>query len=680
MAIDDDDEHDRTVKRDRLDPPITDVVAPVERRVKRQAALTVREDVSAPPVPDEDALVVQHYSGAGAVEGTEHTVRRQLDLITQPEGRTAPHQAHSPTDVTPSEGTEQTVKRPVLQPGERPATRARITGAEPGFGFEPTVQRPTQPPPPQDPGVIESTSVRSITSDVDPLIGAMLGEYRVLAPLGEGGVGLVYRGEQPVIGRPVAIKVLKREYAQDPNHTRRFLEEARSVSAARHPGIIDVFSFGQTASGEPYLVMELLEGEPLDVLLKRRGALPVREALGLAIPVLNALSAAHAAGVTHRDLKPGNVFVVKLRDGTTFPKLLDFGLARRGEANAMVRQTSVGGTPLYIAPEQVRGEPVGPQTDLYSFGCVLFELLAGRPPFTAVNLHALLDQHLKLAPPSLRARAPLVSEELERLVYQLLEKDLQKRPVSALEVRDELERLSDALPRRSREEEELSAARRSPLRGPGDEEVSASRRSARSGDEEVSSSRRSPLRGPGDEEVSASRRVTPKKSSSSARLKKVEPEVRPTAQNEVLVPAPAKWPWVLVGLVVLGVVAAIALWPREAPVVPVITRPTPIPVPVPVAKPEPELVPQPEPVVETPQPEPEPEPEPTPTPVKRPKVLHRPAEVKQRWRQLKQRAKGLPDDLRRAAMLQLDEASYCTGNTEACWRELTEIEQTFFKK
>lgn len=496
------------------------------------------------------------------------------------------------------------------------------------IGLEPTSVRRSSPEP------LERTTVRAVSSVSDPLIGQLLGEYRVLAPLGQGGMGIVYRGEQPVIGRPVAIKVLKREFAQDPAHARRFLEEARSVSAARHPGIIDVFSFGETPAGEPYLVMELLEGEALDVLIHRKGTLTPKETIALLIPMLNALSAAHAAGVIHRDLKPGNVFVVRLHDGTTFPKLLDFGLARRGEVGERVRQTSVGGTPLYIAPEQARGEALGPQADLYSLGCLAYEALVGRPPFFEGNLHELLDQHATLAPKPLRPQAPAISAALEKLVLQLLEKDPAKRPASALVVREQLERMRD---------EAVAPTRVRPAQRPS-----------------------RPV------EPVARTAETPALTERTAVLAD-----RPTPADLPAQPSRRPWVFALVGLLALSSLAAAFAFSRERqlppPERPSPRRPAPIPLPEPVEAPAPEpepVVEKPEPPVETPK---------LPAPVRTPRAnKHTARDVKERWRTLKARANELPDDLRRAANLQLEEARFCTGAPEQCWRDLSDIEKTFF--
>lgn len=629
-------------------PPVAKWSSPEVVRGEQRTLRVAKPSFDAPGATqsneddDVDARTVRHASLG--------EVRPAVDPLGEADTSLRP--AYQPT-IAPSVdplGEADTSLRPAYQPSSPPPEDDRI-------GFEPTRVRASRPAPVpwSDSAAAEGsgrrrsaastpfddlgTAVRPVSSDSDPLIGAMLGEYRVLAPLGSGGVGLVYRGEQPVIDRPVAIKVLKAEYARDPNHARRFLEEARSVSAARHPGIIDVFSFGQTPAGVPYLVMELLEGEPLDALLARRGSLPPKEALSLLIPMLNALSAAHAAGVIHRDLKPGNVFIVQLRDGTTFPKLLDFGLARRGEAGAMVRQTSVGGTPLYIAPEQLRGEAVGPRTDLYSLGCLAYEMVVGAPPFTAVNLHELLDQHLTLAPPPLRARAPSVPVEFERLVLRMLAKDPLERPATALEVREQLERI------------QASVATGAPR--------PARPRPARSSDE-VSVSKRGPAR-----------------TAVSQPVMHEEPPVE--------APKRAWWPFALGAVVVLGVVAVLA-WPRPDEVVTEpMPRARPIPAPIPTPVPEPE----PEPVAPEPAPTPPPEVAPpapvevTPKDPKPPVVAkprHTPRDVRKKWRELRQRARALPDDLRRAAELQLDEARFCTAAGDECWRELSDIEKTFFAR
>jgi serine/threonine protein kinase len=282
----------------------------------------------------------------------------------------------------------------------------------------------------------------------DPLIGAQLGEYKVLSRLGEGAMGIVYRGEQPVIGKPVAIKVLQSWFSADPVYVKKLLEEARAISAARHPNIIDIFSFGVASTGQQYFVMECLDGEPLDIHLRQQGGrLEVNEVVELLKQVMAGLSAAHAAGVVHRDLKPSNIFLAKLGDGTRFVKLLDFGLAKRTAPNAGVRPTAnvIVGTALYMAPEQIQSEEVGPWTDLYAVGCIAHELLSGKTAFTGASIVEALDAHMKKAPTPLRQLIPSLPEAIEKLVLELLEKAPSRRPKSAAAVRKTLERIERKL-------------------------------------------------------------------------------------------------------------------------------------------------------------------------------------------------------------------------------------------
>jgi len=280
----------------------------------------------------------------------------------------------------------------------------------------------------------------------DPLIGTKLGDYRVLDALGEGAMGIVYRGVHPVLGRPVAIKVMRDKFASEPAHAKRLLDEARAVAAIRHPNVIDVFGFGKTPFGQPYFVMELLDGDALDAYLKHEGGrLPVEEAIELLAQTAAALAAAHSAGVIHRDLKPANVFVVRLGDDTRFIKVLDFGVAKRGTPGELVRPTgnAMVGTPLYMPPEQAAATELGPYTDLYALGCIAYELLTGRPPFDAESLWALLEKHrVAPVPPVDREGVP---PALNRLILELLEKEPGHRPASAGVVRRALERIGEQL-------------------------------------------------------------------------------------------------------------------------------------------------------------------------------------------------------------------------------------------
>ncbi|MBL8954316.1 MAG: serine/threonine protein kinase [Myxococcaceae bacterium] len=265
------------------------------------------------------------------------------------------------------------------------------------------------------------------TQQHDPLIGATVGEYRVEDRIGEGGMGMVYRGIQPVIGKPVAIKVIKPELAGTESTTRRFIDEARAANTIGHRNIIDIFSFGTLPGGEQYFVMEYLVGEPLSHYLKRTGALAPREAVDLLVELVSALSAAHAAGVVHRDLKPSNLFLVLEPDGKRLLKVLDFGIAKLLTNDRPHTQPgSILGTPEYMSPEQVRGEPPGAEVDLYALGVIAFELLTGGRPFRG-HAAEVMAQHIDVAPPAVSTVTPAVHPTLDALVARLLSKEPKSR-------------------------------------------------------------------------------------------------------------------------------------------------------------------------------------------------------------------------------------------------------------
>lgn len=279
----------------------------------------------------------------------------------------------------------------------------------------------------------------------DPLIGKKLGDYVIEALVGEGGMGLVYRAVHPLIGRKVAVKVLKPERATDPEQTERFLAEARALSAVKHRGVIDVISFGHLDDGSQFMIMEFLEGEALDALLSREGSLSPVRSVQLVDEVLEALSAAHKAGVVHRDIKPSNVFLLEQSNGTRVVKVVDFGLARRASLTDLARTGDKAslhaGTPEYISPEQVRGLAATPRSDLYSTGVMLFELLSGHLPFEDTDVMALIEAHVKRAPPPVSKWVGGLPDELVSIVSALLEKKPEDRPQSADVVRTRLARV-----------------------------------------------------------------------------------------------------------------------------------------------------------------------------------------------------------------------------------------------
>src|SRR5271165_6030229 len=246
-----------------------------------------------------------------------------------------------------------------------------------------------------------------------------LGPYEIIAPVGEGGMGEVYRARDTRLNRSVAIKVLPQSIAADAERMRRFEQEARSIAALNHPNILAIYDVG-VQDGTSYLVMELLEGETLRERLNR-GALPVRKAVDIGTQIAYGLAAAHERGIVHRDLKPENIYLTK--DGHT--KLLDFGLAKdqASEAGAGVTVTSaqttpgtVMGTVGYMSPEQVRGLPADHRSDIFSFGTVLYEMLAGKRAFTGGSsvetMHAILNDE----PPEIDTTAARISPGLEKIV------------------------------------------------------------------------------------------------------------------------------------------------------------------------------------------------------------------------------------------------------------------------
>ena len=271
--------------------------------------------------------------------------------------------------------------------------------------------------------------------------GTRLGPYEVSVPLGVGGMGEVYRARDTRLGRDVAIKVLPREFAAEPDRLRRFEQEARAASALNHPNILTVYDVG-THAGAPYLVTELLEGESLRDRLKE-GALPARKAVDLAVEVASGLAAAHEKGIVHRDLKPENLFVTT--DGHA--KILDFGLAKlitpaAGAASASDVSTVAGatepgtilGTAGYMAPEQVRGHTVDHRADLFALGCVLYEMLSGERPFAGATVADTLAAVLTRDPRPLADRQPDVPAALERVALRCLEKRPEERFDTARDV------------------------------------------------------------------------------------------------------------------------------------------------------------------------------------------------------------------------------------------------------
>ena len=283
-------------------------------------------------------------------------------------------------------------------------------------------------------------TARPGTNPFDAHIGRVLcGRYRIDSVIGAGGFGVVFRATHLAVSQPVALKLMLGEHVSNASQVARFEREAMSVSRLRAPNTIRVFDFGRDEHGNLFIVMELLAGRPLSSVLAEAGALSPRRVAAIGVQIAKSLAEAHEAGIVHRDLKPDNIFLADLPGEEDYVKVLDFGIAKLvGEQDAgqneLTRQGAIIGTPTYMSPEQARGAPVDAKSDLYSFGVVLFRMLAGRPPFEAPSLITLAFMHNDEAPPDLAALGrpeDPIPAELVALVGQLLEKDPAARPASA---------------------------------------------------------------------------------------------------------------------------------------------------------------------------------------------------------------------------------------------------------
>lgn len=279
----------------------------------------------------------------------------------------------------------------------------------------------------------------------DPFVGLVLADkYQIQASLGGGGAGQVYKAKHLFINRIVAIKVLFPHLAMREDKVQRFKQEALAMSHLSHPNITAVLDFGQADKGQPYLVMEYVQGVNLDDYIQENGPLSVERALPLLIEAADALAHAHSKGLIHRDLKPSNIMLVTTPEGKESIKLIDFGLAKHfSEEEGFLRLTQTGevfGSPYYMSPEQVRGQKVDFRTDVYSMGIVIYETLIGHPPFMGDEAHEVFSKQLSETPGNL-AEVYAAPQERERLEYIIL-KSMAKHPAdrhqTMAELRDEL--------------------------------------------------------------------------------------------------------------------------------------------------------------------------------------------------------------------------------------------------
>jgi eukaryotic-like serine/threonine-protein kinase len=271
-----------------------------------------------------------------------------------------------------------------------------------------------------------------VTSGGEPR--TLAGRYRLDEVIGRGGMSTVYRGTDLALDRVVAVKVaLDPLVEQSPVYLERFRREANAAAAIDHPGVVTVYDAGADGPTR-FIVMEFVHGRSLADILREQSPLEPAEGADIAAQAADALSAAHARGIVHRDIKPGNIMVTP--DGAV--KVLDFGIARAVDSGTLTQTATVLGTSAYMSPEQALGQPADARSDIYSLGCVLYEMLTGEPPFVAEVAAAVMHQHVRVQPKPASERNPAVPPALNALVMDMLAKAPGDRPQTAAEVRDRL--------------------------------------------------------------------------------------------------------------------------------------------------------------------------------------------------------------------------------------------------
>jgi eukaryotic-like serine/threonine-protein kinase len=275
----------------------------------------------------------------------------------------------------------------------------------------------------------------------DSLIGSVLAErYHILKRIGEGGMGRVYLGEHVKMNRQCAIKVMSPALVNDAESASRFAREASSAARIIHPNVAAVFDYGES-DGLVYLVMEYVDGEPLSRLLAREAPFALERAVDLARQIADGLGAAHELGIVHRDLKPDNILVTRSKSGREVAKVVDFGIAKamqEGAGEALTRTGLVIGTPEFMSPEQLLGDPIDARSDLYALGCILHLMLTAAPAFEAPTREQMIKRRLSENPPHAQELDPGIPDSIDRVIAKLLARAPNDRYASAAEVRDAL--------------------------------------------------------------------------------------------------------------------------------------------------------------------------------------------------------------------------------------------------
>ncbi len=427
--------------------------------------------------PSTDAARVERFLGLLFAEdiASEHAHRSELLSQTRERIKTLPpsHELHQLfSSVNPKDLDRRGGEGPNLgrrdadwgtsgdrrSVGGRRAVDKIAEGVGTMLGLQPGSAKPGEEgqPMPQTSRSGGQAAVAIATPDIllvtpkgpDEFIGTILdGRYQIEQLIGEGGMGRVYSGEHVEIGRTVAIKILHAVYSNMPDLVERFRREARAATKIGHPNIVDVTDSGTTGDGSAYFVMEYLDGVELGSVIDKEGALEVGRALAVATQICRALAAAHAVDIIHRDLKPENVFLTTKRGSSDFVKVLDFGIAKSGEAEKARerRLTSPGvamGTPEYMAPEQAAGKPADERSDIYAVGAILYEMLSGYPPYEGDNFMEILSKKATKEPTPLDTLRADIPAEVVAIVNQSMERDPGRRPSSMESLEYELTKLS----------------------------------------------------------------------------------------------------------------------------------------------------------------------------------------------------------------------------------------------
>lgn len=279
-----------------------------------------------------------------------------------------------------------------------------------------------------------SASKTDPARDIPVAIGDVIADkYRLQRIVGAGGVGVVFAAEHLTLGEPVAIKLLQRAAAESSENLARFDREARALARVKSEHVARIMDFGALPTGEPYMVIELLEGSDFSAVLRERQRLPIEEAVDFVVQACEAVALSHGVGIVHRDLKPANLFLTKSADGTPIVKVLDFGISKlrtpeAGRDQAVTQTMSVVGSPLYMSPEQMETpKDADERADMWSIGVILYELITGKPPFEASTLPLLLARICTSPPTPMAEHGVVVPEGLERVIVRCLAKDPAQR-------------------------------------------------------------------------------------------------------------------------------------------------------------------------------------------------------------------------------------------------------------